>query len=295
MRLPRGAVWIASYPRSGNTWMRALLSNMVSGKITASDINDLEVRSAAASLAQLEFHLLVEPQLLRLAEMEAFRAATLDVEAQALESARFSKVHDAWTYLADGAPRLGRGARRALYVLRDPRDVAVSYAFYSGSDTTAAIEWMNDPEFTIRSPGLTIPQRLNDWSGHVRSWIEQRDVPVHVIRYEDLHANPVAVLRDTLAFLGATFDDEEEAHEAIARAVEYSDFVRLQQQEKERGFCEQRDGTQPTSEKFFRRGRVGDWRNHLSRSHVQCIEDAHGETMKRFGYVLERGRADRCD
>src|SRR5262245_6047767 len=110
MRLPRGAVWIASYPRSGNTWMRVLLSNMISGKITPSDINDLEVRSSAASLAQLEFHMLVEPQLLRLAEMEAFRADTLAAEALAVEAAHFSKVHDAWTYLNDGTPRLGRGA-----------------------------------------------------------------------------------------------------------------------------------------------------------------------------------------
>jgi len=295
MRLPHGVVWLASYPRSGNTWMRILLSNLVSGKVTPSDINDLEVRSSAASLAQLEFHLLVEPQLLRLAEIEAFRAATLDVEAQALESARFSKVHDAWTYLPDGTPRLGRGARRALYLLRDPRDVAVSYAFYTRSNAAATIQWLNDPEFMIRSPGLTIPQRVNDWSSHVRSWTEQHDVPVHVIRYEDLHADTVAVLRKALDFLGALFDCEQEAHEAIARAVHHSDFARLQQQEREKGFREQRHGADPTFEKFFRRGRVGDWRNHLSPLQLQRIEDAHGETMKRFGYVLERGRADRCD
>jgi len=129
----------------------------------------------------------------------------------------------------------------------------------------------------------------------VRSWTEQRDVPLHLIRYEDLHANTAAVLREALDFLGTSFDCEEEAQDAIARAVRHADFSRLQQQEKERGFREQWYGAEPTSEKFFRRGRIGDWRHHLSRSHVQCIEDAHGETMKRFGYVLERGRADRCD
>jgi hypothetical protein len=154
---------------------------------------------------------------------------------------------------------------------------------------------MNDPAFMIRSPGLTIPQRLNDWSGHVRSWTEQRDVPVHVIRYEDLHADAAAVLREALDFLGALFDCEEEAQEVINRAVHHSDFARLQQQERERGFREQRNGAEPTSEQFFRRGRVGDWRNHLTARQVQRIEDAHGETMKRFGYVLERRSADRCD
>jgi len=275
--------------------MRILLSNIVSGKLAPSDINDLEVRSRAARhMSQLEFDLLVEPQLLRLAELETFRAALLNSEDQPSESAHFSKVHDAWTYLPDGTPRLGRGARRALYLLRDPRDVAVSYAFFSGRNATATIQWMNDPDFAIQSPGLSVPQRLRDWSGHVRSWTEQRDVPVHVVRYEDLHANTAEVLREALEFLGVLFDGEEEAQEAIARAVDHSDFEGVQRQEMESGFREHLHGVEPGAEKFFRRGRVGDWRNHLSPQQVQRIEDAHGETMKRFGYVLERG-ADRCD
>lgn len=294
MRLPPGVVWLASYPKSGNTWLRVLLSNMLSGMPTPSDINDLSVRSWAAACSRLEFHMLVEPQLLRLPEMEVLRAQALDAEAQAVESAHLSKVHDAWGYLADGTPRLGRSARRALYVLRDPRDVAVSYAFYSGSNTTAAIGWMNDAEFRIHSPGRTIPQHLSDWSGHVRSWTQQRDVPVHVIRYEDLHANTAAVLRDALDFLGAVFDHDEDAQEAIARAVRHSDFGRLQQQEGEKGFQERLVGAAHT-EKFFRRGQVGDWRNHLSPPQVQRLEDAHGETMRRFGYLPERRSVDRCD
>ena len=95
--------------------MRILLFNIFSGKLTPSDINDLEVRSWAANFSPLEFHMLVEPQLLRFAEMESFRAAILDTEAQAVKSAHFSEVHDAWTYLPDGTPRLGRGARRAAH------------------------------------------------------------------------------------------------------------------------------------------------------------------------------------
>jgi hypothetical protein len=120
-------------------------------------------------------------------------------------------------------------------------------------------------------------QRLAGWSGHVSSWLDQTDVPVHTLRYEDLTTDPVGGFSAALKFAG-----REATMAEIERAVRHADFAELQRQERERGFTERMSRTAP----FFRSGRAGDWRDSLSADQVGRIEEAHGPTMRRLGYQL---------
>jgi aryl sulfotransferase len=284
--LPGGAVWIASYPKSGNTWMRILLSNLTGQPGAPRDINNLSLPgdSMASSRAMFEDQTLVDSHLLLPHEIEAWRPAVHDANAVSKNSMSFIKGHDCWTHLADGTPLLGRAARAALYLTRDPRDVAVSFAFYLAISLDRTIELMNRPDSTLPPSSSHIRQRLGDWSGHVRSWLDQTDVPVLPIRYEDLQADTAGALRRALHFLGISFEDFEDGtaeKDAVSHAVRHADFAELQRQERDRGFAES-SGKQ---EFFFRQGRVGDWRNHLSEVQTRRIESAHGTTMERLGYA----------
>lgn len=277
-----GPVWLASYPKSGNTWLRLLLSNLLWGREGPEDINAL--RLAAHSLVDrpvIEDLTLVDTFLLTREEGDRMRP-TLMEEAWREASDRdvFIKLHDAYRRLPDGSPVLGRPARAALYILRDPRDVAVSLAFHTGKPIATVVRQIVSDRTHMggdKPRHEQLPQPLLDWSGHVRSWIGQGDVPVHVLRYEDLRADTMGCFGRAVAFLGleATPDD-------LARAVGQSDFRELQRQETEKGFRERRrESTAP----FFRAGRVGAWRDTLIADQAAAIEASHGAVMAEFGYL----------
>ncbi|MES2494671.1 MAG: sulfotransferase domain-containing protein [Pseudomonadota bacterium] len=277
-----GPVWLASYPKSGNTWLRMLLSNLLCGREGPEDINDL--RLATHSLVNrpvIEDVTLIDSFLLTREECDRMRPALMeDAWREAGDHDVFIKLHDAYCHLPDGTPILGRPARAAVYILRDPRDVAVSLAFHTGKPIATIVHQIISS--STRMGGVKphheqVPQPLLDWSGHVRSWTAQRDVAVHVLRYEDLSADTVGCFGRAIEFLGLDATSEQ-----LARAVAQADFSVLQRQEAEKGFRERRpESTAP----FFRAGRVGGWREALARDHSAAIETAHGAVMAEFGYL----------
>jgi hypothetical protein len=270
--------------------MRVLLSNLISGAAAPENINRLSLQSPlAGSRSLFEDETLLESQLLRPDEADRLRPAVYQAFAASGDGgAVFMKAHDAWTRLADGAPLLGRSARGALYFVRDPRDVAVSFACFQARDFDELIRDMNCTRTVLGPNEAHLRQRLGDWSGHVRSWLEQTDIPVYLVRYEDLLGDAEDVLRGVLRFLGGTFDGNSDEALAIARAVRHAAFRSLQQQERETGFRERgrterllKDGGP-----FFREGRAGSWRRRLNEEQVRRIETAHAATMTRLGYSL---------
>ena len=280
---PPGHVWIASYPKSGNTWMRILLSNLLSGSESPEDINNLALHDGmACNREQFAEQTLLDSSLLRPHEIEDLLPAVHDANTATGTTARFVKVHDVWRCLPDGRPVLGRGARAALYLVRDPRDVAISFAFHQARTVDQVIERLNRPGNFLAGGQFQFPQQLDDWSGHVRSWLDQTVVRVHLIRYEDLRADTCGVFRRALEFLGAAFPDELAATDAVSRAVRHADFSELRRQESAKGFRERG----PEQAMFFREGRSGAWREQLSNAQVCQIESAHAETMARLGYEL---------
>jgi aryl sulfotransferase len=276
-------VWLASYPKSGNTWLRLLLANLLSCKAEAADINEINLpRRDIVSRGNFEEITLVDSSLLTHDEVDALRPQVTSALAAEAEGDVYVKVHDAYRLLANGEPLLGQGqARAALYVLRDPRDVAISASFHNGTSIEKAIALLNNPQATLNKNGKRyisqVHQLMYDWSGHVESWADQRDVPVYVIRYEDLHDAPAATLLKASDFLGFPVSAETVEH-----AVRYAEFSGLQRKEQEAGFRERPIwSTTP----FFRSGRAGGWREVLSLEQQQAITGAHRRVMERFGYI----------
>src|ERR1700744_407795 len=276
---PPGMLWIASYPKSGNTWLRILLANIVAGPDTPGDINKLSLEDDLAGSRELfERQTLVDSSLLHPDEIDGMRPGALDAYAASRDRATFLKAHDSWTRLPDGSPALGTVARAALYIVRDPRDVAVSLAFHQGIPIDRAIEHMNETSSFFGPSDYQVRQRTNGWSGHVRSWLDDSGLSLCLIRYEDLHADTGKAFGKVLRFLGVCFENEEVERKETLRAVRHSGFAGLQRQEREKGFAE-RSFRQAS---FFREGCVGAWRNYLKDAQVRRIETAHAATMARL-------------
>jgi hypothetical protein len=292
------AVWLASYPKSGNTWMRMLIGALAVPEGGEVDINELPERGGIASgRPAFDFHTLVDSSLLTYDEIDRLRPAVYaaqaaglhdeDDAAEALEAGaktRFVKTHDAYTRLPDGAPLLGgrQGSDGAVLIVRDPRDVAPSLANHSAVGLDEAIARMGDRAGAMCAQpdrlANQLRQQLLGWSGFADSWLAQTDLPTVVLRYEDMQSDPAAALRRVMDFAG-----DPRPAEALARAAALTDFDRLQRQEAESGFREA-----PTRAKrgFFRRGQAGAWKDELTLDQAARIEAAHGAMMQRLGYAL---------
>jgi sulfotransferase family protein len=294
-----GVVWLASYPKSGNTWLRLLISAFAD-KGEKLDINEMSERGGIASArGPFDHRLLIDSGLLSHDEIERLRPLLhADVardwtdeeneERGGLET-RFTKVHDAYTLTQDGVPMLGgaQGALGAILIVRDPRDVAPSLANHLHFTIDAAIDFMASPTaaFAQNASAQTIQfrQKLPGWSGHIESWLGQRDIPVHLLRYEDMKRDTAAALKGVLAFAGIAAADD-----AIAGAVTLTDFARLQEQERDKGFGEWRDRS-GAGRTFFRRGEAGSWKSELTPEQALRIEAAHAPMMRRLGYAPSAG------
>jgi aryl sulfotransferase len=284
--------WLASYPKSGNTWLRMLLNGLALGPEDALDINDLPVSGGIASARPpFERLTLLDSELLTADEADCLRPRVYEAlaegggegedDAGALP-VRFVKAHDAYVSTPKGEPLLAgaRGAAGALLIVRDPRAVAPSLAHHMGVSVDEAIAAMNDPDFCFGVGGAKrssqFRQKLLGWSGHAASWLDQRDIPLRLLRYEDLAADAGAVLSGALAFAGLAASAEE-----IGRAVRMAEFSELGRQERESGF---REAPRGLGRSFFRRGRADSWREELSPAQIARIERDHAAMMRRLGY-----------
>jgi len=279
-----GIVWLASFLKSGNTWFRIFLANLAAGERGPVDINNLDERvNIASSRHEFEAATMLDSGLLSDDDIDDLRARVYQCAAGNAGDLRWVKVHDAYTYTAAGEPLLGRDtARAAVYLVRDPRDVAVSLAHHLNTTIDAAIKLMNAADGALgqRGKGLAsqLRQKLLGWSGHVTSWLDQTDVAVHMVRYEDLRADPAAGFGAALRFAQMPATAAE-----IDRAIRHADFAELQRQESEKGFAERTSRTAP----FFRSGRAGGWREVLTAEQAAAIEECHGPLMNRLGYPTD--------
>lgn len=244
------------------------------------DISGFELRTPIASRREFDEYMGVDSGLLLNEEIEAARPDLHRAFARDFDGPLIlRKVHDRCWVTRRGErvfpPELSRGA---VYLARDPRDVAVSCADFFGLDIDETIRRMNDQDAALansQSHGSTqLPQPLGSWSQHVASWLDDSKMPVHLVRYEDLLEDTPDELRKVAVFLGLPA-------EAVADATQMVTFHSLQAQEEQKGFAEQLQA----GKRFFRQGRAGRWRETLSAAQADRLWRDHEAAMMRLRYA----------
>jgi aryl sulfotransferase len=278
-------VWLASYPKSGNTWLRAFLANYRCEGGQSADINALELVPIASRRDLFDEATGIESSDLTPDEIDCYRPAVYRQMAAKTLQILLLKIHDAYTFTDRGEPIVPADVSRgAIYILRNPLDVAVSFSYHSRISIDQTIQCMADRTFAFADSVCRLPrqlrQKLLSWSGHVLSWVEQTNLSVQLIRYEDLLAFPAQVFSAAVRFIGW-----EEDPARIARAEQFASFENLQAQEHYHGFQER----PPGMKSFFRKGKAGSWRTELNEEQVARIIQEHGTVMRRFGYLSETG------
>ena len=276
----RNLVWLASYPKSGNTWVRILLSYLLAKSSCEVDINRLTVGKSAANLWPFEALECCVASELTHDEIDRLRPEAYRRYADQHSGLEFLKTHAAYRNNDNGEPIFPEDVTHlVVYLVRNPLDIVISWAHHLGTNFDEAIEIMRSP-FALGSTNSEFQwqhcESVLDWSSHVRSWTEQDRLPVHVVRYEDLLRNPRMSLRMMLRELGLSLGGPR-----IDQAIDLARIDRLQDQERTFGFVE----TPSTERAFFRAGRSGDWRSSLNKAQIARVLRHHGPEMRRFGYA----------
>lgn len=275
-----GFFWLASYPKSGNTWLRLALGSLVQGGAPVEFRSHTVFAPIAASRSDLEDVLDAPAGDLTDEEAEALRPRLYETQAQAATAPLFRKVHDAYIRVGDREPLFPHTITLGtVYIVRDPRDVAVSLAHHNGTSIDQAVTRMADPAATV-SANVTsgkwqLRQRLSTWSLHVDGWLQQGQ-GLLLLRYEDMLADPPGALGRAAGHLGL-----DAPPDALRRAVEATSFTRLRATEDKDGFRE----SPVTGARFFRRGVAGGWRDTLTPVQAERIVIDHGAVMARLGYL----------
>lgn len=273
----RGFHWIASYPKSGNTWLRLALSCLRSGGRPVDAAAGFAPVAASCSFFEDALH--VDAADLTAEEIACLRPHQYRQEAAVCDAPMFRKVHDARILTPKGEPLFPPEVTLgALYIVRDPRDVAVSLAHQTGRSLDAAIAILDNPEARMggRADTLQLAQPLSTWSAHVESWLDGPGPKPLLVRYEDMKADAAGQLARAAAHIGWTVTEQ-----AVAAAVASTRFEVLRAREETHGFGERLPGM----DRFFRRGEAGGWRDSLSPAQAMRVERHHGPVMARLGYA----------
>lgn len=275
-----GIVWLASYPKSGNTWTRAFLHNLVqvtSGAKRAQRINELNqfsMTSAAKSLFDDILGFSVTNK--HVEQIAATRARVQQHIADIVEGLIFVKTHQALVVDRGHVTINFAVTAGAIYIVRNPLDVAISYAHHLARPIDAAIDFMNLQNAETAVTDKQVNEVYGSWSQHVLSWTRKPHRAIYVMRYEDMLGQPQKTFGALARHLLFTPSESE-----LTDAIDRSSFARLREQEEKAGFRERPE----KAERFFRDGRAGQWKEVLTPQQVQRIVDAHGEQMQRFGYL----------
>ena len=249
--------FLAAYPKSGNTWTRFLVGNLVhqDGPVTFLNI----------------------PEII----------PHLDVKSK-----RFFKRMPRARVINCHEPFNAR-YKRVIYVVRDPRDVAVSLYHFQRKRRVIEDKYPIESFITRFLAGENVrPDRMGSWAENVTSWlaVRQNSPGFLLLRYEDLLENPERELAEVASFLGIKASPER-----IAKAVALSSAHRMRELEMAQGSkWHQAKGTR-TDIPFVRSATSGGWREGLPQSSVAEMESTWGAVMVRLGYELSTSNTPRAD
>lgn len=269
-------MWLASYPKSGNTWMRVFLENLFRNEPEPISINDFRVaRYGDVEVAMYE-HVTGRPfSELTDDDIHSLRYDCQKLLAQRPESS-FVKTHNCIGDYNDKPLIYLNLTVGAIYVVRNVFDVAVSAARHFDASIDDTVEGLCREGMNTPTTAMAAFQVLNSWSTHYRSWNEVPGFEPLLVRYEDLRAKPLKTFGKVTRYLGLNT-----APERIKRAIRFSSISELQKQESRTGFKERVRENQ----KFFHSGDVGGWRKHLEARHVARLIEANGEVLTKLGYL----------
>lgn len=276
----KGIIWLASYPKSGNTWTRNFLHNLInvmSGEDTSSqNINRMNQMSTWEIAAKPYEVLLGKPvKECTRSEIASVRHKVQQKIADAANGLAFVKTHHALVMDRQHPTINFNVTSGAIYIVRNPLDVAISFSHHMDSTIDSAIEQMSLTGLETPIGDKSVYEVYSSWSQHVESWTQKPHRTIYVMQYEEMLADPEKTFGGLANHLHL-----KPSHSQLITAIELSSFENLQQQEIDGGFKEKPEN----AKQFFREGKSNQWPEKLTRSQIDRVVKDHQIQMERYNY-----------
>ena len=281
-------IWIASYPKSGNTWIRSFLSTYLYSNKENQVFKNLKEIKSFPSLSQFkgifEINSFTKEELedKKKADKRKFEISEHWISAQKKinlnnKGITFLKTHNFGGQLEGNDFTNSENTLGVIYLIRDPRSVAVSNAYHNNISIDQSVKDLMDEKIIATNDGNLLEFR-SSWRINYLSW-KNRKYPKIIIRYEDLHLNPYDNFKKILIFINS-FQKIEIEDSKIKKSINECSFDKLSKLEKSIGFDEQLKGRT-----FFRKGLIDEWISKLNSEQTQKIENAFAKEMKELQYI----------
>ena len=285
--------WIASYPKSGNTLLRAIISSLFFSEDGYFDFKILKHTTQFEMRKRLDvINEINKNDFLKIGDLKV-----LSKYWQLLQSKKnlninkgfgFVKSHSNLVSLFNNwftTPELTAGY---FYVIRDPRDIAISWSKHSGLTLDKSIDFMIDYKSCIEwsksnsiLPENIIPKTyLGSWDEHVLAWTENNfQVPHLILKYEDLVYKKEESINNIIDFFKNSYQISfNNLNNKISNIITSTNFENLKSLEEKKGFEEASQG------RFFRKGEKNQWKKTLDNIQIKKIEEKFKDFMNKYDY-----------
>ena len=262
--------WIASYPKSGNTWLRILISCYYYTE------NGLFYENVFKKIGQF-------PEKMHFQNFEYDKNIVDDTSKYWIKAQekinndnklKFFKTHNAFGALNNNHFTDSKNSIGAIYVVRDPRNIITSLKNHYELNDDQALQWMtNEKNFIydvqkFNENGYSDFQFVSSWATNLKSWKLQKKIPIKIIKYEDLLNETYVVFKEVVEFINKTTNNKQKIDkDKLKNSVNSTLFDKLKASEKRYGFSEAITSKVDNKKKisFFNLGPKNDWKKILDK------------------------------
>tara|TARA_B100001057_G_scaffold102171_1_gene99354 strand:- start:518 stop:1354 length:837 start_codon:yes stop_codon:yes gene_type:complete len=276
-------LWLASYPKSGNTFLRCFLSTYFFSQDGKFNFNLLK-------------NILSYPKNSLFSEIgvninNRHEVAKNHLNVQELinknkKNFQFLKTHSSLARMDGYSFTDLNNTLGVIYLVRDPRDVVISYAHHNDQTIEQTVKMINE-NYIIGDDRDVVPTYLGSWSNNYNSWKALNKSNRYLcFKYEDLVTDQEKSFKEILIFIKhlskMQFEIDENKIKIVLKNIE---FEKLKKMETREGFKEAKTNKKGELIKFFREGKVNQWENNLDSKIKNSIETACQKEMKELGYL----------
>ena len=271
-------IFLASYPKSGNTWMRSIIGNLYNfdKEFSLKILKSIPLLSIKKNFDKFENKIYSDNNVLH------FDWVSQNIiECQKILNNKSNHLNIFKTHSVRHKKFTNETVNAGfIYIIRDPRDVVVSFKNFSGKSIDKIIdELLFEKTNIINTNGAQ--ELLSTWELNVLSWLNYTTVPRLIIRYEDLKLNIKEIVIKVIDFLNNTHRIKLNLTDAdIDQIIENSNFNNLKKIEDKYGFDESSKHSS-----FFRTGTSNQWKDILSKTQLRLIENNLLTLMRQFNYI----------